>query len=251
LRYAEAVKRLVVLALLLAASESRGASFDCAKAKSKVEKLVCADAALSKLDEKLAVAFRNAASDWDSAYNSQREWLRETRDRCDDVACLAKVYPARIEELEHWTDPQPWSDAMEGMYLEPRRVLFVGEQEWEQDSATDCLSITRQEDGSARLKIESLQINGHMCNVDQAVRREGDGMRAIPHGESTCTLMVRAERGVLVVDDPEHTCRAECGARATLDGLTFRRSQRKPGACDLWNAEEGDPPATESPGAEK
>lgn len=80
----------------------QAASFDCAKAATAVEKTICGDAELSKLDEDLAGAYTDAldrAAEPDAVKTVQRTWLRNTRDACADAACLKAAYQARIEEL--------------------------------------------------------------------------------------------------------------------------------------------------------
>lgn len=46
---------LCLLGLLVLALPAQAASFDCAKAGTKVEKLICGDVELSKLDEELRI----------------------------------------------------------------------------------------------------------------------------------------------------------------------------------------------------
>lgn len=53
------VLMLAVLPLCLAAKTQR-AGFDCSKATTKIEKMICADAGLSKLDEQLDTAYKTA-----------------------------------------------------------------------------------------------------------------------------------------------------------------------------------------------
>ena len=94
----------IVLTLLLAlvSTVSQSASFDCTKAALPVEKLICADAELSRLDDELAVAYRTAlaqASNADAFKNAQRKWLAATRGQCDDVTCIKHAYRARLGEL--------------------------------------------------------------------------------------------------------------------------------------------------------
>jgi uncharacterized protein len=45
-----------------AAPENRGASFDCAKASTRIEKMICSDGEASDLDGQLARAYRDALS---------------------------------------------------------------------------------------------------------------------------------------------------------------------------------------------
>jgi uncharacterized protein len=71
---------LVGLLLIAAATPVAAASFDCAKARAKVEKLICKDPQLSRQDEDLAKAYGEALKLWDgqiAAYvkMNQRGWL--------------------------------------------------------------------------------------------------------------------------------------------------------------------------------
>ena len=74
---------IALAALLLAALApplAAAASFDCAKARTKVENLICKDPQLSRQDEDLAKAYGEALKAWDgriAAYvkMSQRGWM--------------------------------------------------------------------------------------------------------------------------------------------------------------------------------
>ena len=52
---------LLPLLLLFSATNAEAASFDCAKARTAVEKMICADAELSKLDDEMAAVHRQAS----------------------------------------------------------------------------------------------------------------------------------------------------------------------------------------------
>jgi uncharacterized protein len=97
-------------ALLLAATlPASAASFDCSKAKTEVEKAVCADPQLSELDVQLANAWRgtlNAAKDPGLMRVRQREWAA-SRDTCGEgemKTCLADSYRDRISLLQKLTE---------------------------------------------------------------------------------------------------------------------------------------------------
>lgn len=107
--------RLVQLAgaTLLAvglATDAVGASFDCTRAGTRVEKMICADAELSRLDSELGALYgdlrRNAGSNEAALKRDQRTWLKE-RNACTDSACLAQAYRERIGQLGG--DPAPGS----------------------------------------------------------------------------------------------------------------------------------------------
>ena len=74
-------------------------SFDCARAGSAAEKLVCGDAELAALDRQLAARYAQA-TDADPAV--QRGWVKE-RDACwkaDDLRlCVLEAYRTRLVEL--------------------------------------------------------------------------------------------------------------------------------------------------------
>ncbi len=79
------------------------ASFDCQKASSTIEKLICTDEDLAELDTWLAEAYSNARSETSKAakiQNEQRVWLREVRNKCADTVCLQAAYAKRLDELE-------------------------------------------------------------------------------------------------------------------------------------------------------
>jgi uncharacterized protein YecT (DUF1311 family) len=74
------VAALAALLLLAVAAPATAASFDCAKARTKVEKLICKDPQLSRQDEDLAKAYGEALKLWDgqiAAYvkMNQRGWV--------------------------------------------------------------------------------------------------------------------------------------------------------------------------------
>ena len=50
----------IILGLMFLLTTSRAASFDCGKALTKVEKLICGDTELSKLDESLNKAYQQS-----------------------------------------------------------------------------------------------------------------------------------------------------------------------------------------------
>lgn len=88
--------------LLATALSAYAASFDCAGAGTKVEKLICGDAGLSKLDKELSATYKAALKDGkqaDSIKQAQKQWLKETRNTCQDVECLRAAYRNRIGEL--------------------------------------------------------------------------------------------------------------------------------------------------------
>lgn len=92
---------LIMFAGLVLATTAQAASFDCAKAGTKVEKLICADAGLSKLDEELNAAYKTALQDEkqaDSIKQMQKQWMKE-RNGCADAVCVKRAYETRLLSL--------------------------------------------------------------------------------------------------------------------------------------------------------
>ena len=107
-----------IFLLALAWSTAAGAaSFDCAKAQSRIEKAICADAEVSDLDEYLGRYYSAARSALgrgaDCLRADQTQWLR-TRNACADAACLKKVYLERLAELHPL---QPGASALRNVEL--------------------------------------------------------------------------------------------------------------------------------------
>lgn len=78
-------------------------SFDCAKAASRVEKMICADDELAVLDRELARSFRElrsvAGEDRAEFEADQRNWRVAERDACASVDCIASVTRERVALL--------------------------------------------------------------------------------------------------------------------------------------------------------
>ena len=95
-------KRLLALVVFAVPLTANAASFDCAKAAREIEKAICASTQVSKLDSDLDAAYRAALVrnlNPEAVKSAQRTWVKVTRDRCQDAACLIKVYQERIIAL--------------------------------------------------------------------------------------------------------------------------------------------------------
>lgn len=108
----------------LLAQGAAAPSFDCARAASRTEKSICADRALSSLDDRLARAYASARAVLKEGASclqaDQREWLAK-RDRCPDRGCLQARYLDRLAELD---GVQPGATAIRDLAL-PRRPALV------------------------------------------------------------------------------------------------------------------------------
>lgn len=78
------------------------ASFDCKKASTKTEIMICSDPELAQKDIEMSVAFKQAiAASGDGGAGikkGQKAWMKE-RNKCGDTQCLIKSYQEQIDEL--------------------------------------------------------------------------------------------------------------------------------------------------------
>ncbi|HEX7952645.1 MAG TPA: lysozyme inhibitor LprI family protein [Burkholderiales bacterium] len=99
------MKRIVLLvaAIAIALPATAPAALDCSRAKSNAEKLLCSNPRLAQADERLAFAFRAAVrrgADPEQLMESQRAWVRDARDVCNDAECMLRAYEERISDLD-------------------------------------------------------------------------------------------------------------------------------------------------------
>lgn len=100
------VKACIAFLVLIAAgiSASAAPSFDCAKASTRVEEMICDAPALANLDSELSSAYKTALRDapWASANKrirrEQETWITK-RNKCKTKRCLRHIYHRRISVL--------------------------------------------------------------------------------------------------------------------------------------------------------
>ncbi len=128
------------MALLISAGSgvrpSRAASFDCKKAKTKTEKLICETPELSKADDELGAIFKQAVKavgkvSSKSLREAQSLWMSRFRNECPDAACVLAAYRKRILELRATAKPSGRSgnythggDTLDVLELEPGKLRF-------------------------------------------------------------------------------------------------------------------------------
>jgi uncharacterized protein len=117
----------------LGPTAARAAGFDCKKATTHVERLICADPALSDLDSELKRVFdliegetfgHNAEPPYqtiDPVGREETRWLRTVRNKCVDQRCLKQAYVNRIANLRaRWAEALPdseWTASLAGIYV--------------------------------------------------------------------------------------------------------------------------------------
>ncbi|HEX8986807.1 MAG TPA: hypothetical protein VF816_02515 [Rhodocyclaceae bacterium] len=108
-----AMSRALAAACLLFSAVAQAASFDCGRASHPLEKAVCADGGLSRLDDELAAAWRSTqaacADPTQFRLHAQQDWMADVRreaayynaDKTLSRAEVDKAYAGRIREEYH------------------------------------------------------------------------------------------------------------------------------------------------------
>lgn len=81
------------------------AALDCSRARSNVDKLICASTELTVAQEVMAYSYRMAMRrgvDLDMLRRTQQEWFDTVRNACNDVPCLKKAFDERGAELDNY-----------------------------------------------------------------------------------------------------------------------------------------------------
>lgn len=94
---------LVIVGWFVLGVAAQAASFDCVKASTRVEHIICDTPDISKLDDELAKAHKAQLQDQTKAeavIRAQKEWLKE-RNGCTDADCVKQAYETRLLSLTH------------------------------------------------------------------------------------------------------------------------------------------------------
>lgn len=106
------VSKFAVLSLALAAPLASAASFDCAKAASAVEKMVCANPELSRQDDYLNGSYQRAlqrVGNQPALRAWQRTWLKsDALNDCKTAECVKLAYGTRVKLLDDAVR-SPWN----------------------------------------------------------------------------------------------------------------------------------------------
>lgn len=107
------MKTAALMILLAAVTQSaQAASFDCGKARTPLERRICADPALAKADEDLAKAYAETLRTFvipDFVKDSQRAWLFEAPQCLENNSCVA-LFQERAETLRLYRTAKVYTD---------------------------------------------------------------------------------------------------------------------------------------------
>ena len=101
-----------MLMCLILTPWARAATFDCDKASTSVEKVICSDTRLTNLDDQLGRQYKDvlaASSNGGALKAEQKAWL-SSRNQCKDSDCIMKAYDDRIRVLNAMSAPAKSGD---------------------------------------------------------------------------------------------------------------------------------------------
>ena len=156
-------------------ASATAASFDCRKAQTTVEKMICASNVLQILDLKLYEAYSRAlrlSAKTNNVRADQLAWLRESRNECKTKECVENAYKARIATLESGINykecEETASTVMQG-YCEKRQTSEA------ENSIRDLTRILTAQYDSQRVakfnRIQSEWRKNLVCNCGRQVGR--------------------------------------------------------------------------------
>ena len=230
------------LGMLFLLTTAQAASFDCGKAASEVEKMICNDDELSKLDESLSKAYLRALTRTHrkrDMVGSQRQWLKNERNTCQDAACVKRAYQTRIKELGlssydiairrlpgrgSWPSGKPIS----GTYS---RTDFI--RDWSVPKETyrraeSKMILVKKDKNTFQFDVSIVGDNLHTCTLSgKAVRRgpyfEYKGAEPMFTDPEECVLKFWFQEDFVRLEHASGKCRSSCGQRAMLSGAILYR----------------------------
>lgn len=134
----------LTLALLLIASTTHAASFDCTKARSNAEKLICTTPALSQADDRLYEDYLQAKKATGNSpefkHLTKQNWT--LREQCTTTSCLAEWYTNSAYQYHQLTlaDHNQCRDAGDQLHLSGMliRMTYPGAPNYESIAEGDA-----------------------------------------------------------------------------------------------------------------
>lgn len=230
--------RSLIAASLSVASPPDRPSFDCAKAGTPVEKLICGQYAeyLRSLDRDLAAVWGEVRAAGKGDLAAQRRWLA-ARGQCKDETCLVDRYEARLAQLRgllgpgitlkpgetvsYHTDLLPLPEAARHGALYARIIPVLI------DGSYQRVTLTGGKDGTIDAVGDAIGGNAHMCDLNALGLRfdPASGWWSLRGAEGAMLPLLRLDGRRIhfrysgnLGDTPEEVGDViSCGARAAFD----------------------------------
>lgn len=172
----------ILVSSLLLHTNANSASFNCAKAKSKVEKAICGDNDLSKLDEQLSTAYKASLRLHplpDYVKSRQRDWvsLNQYCDSSNLIVCLKKNYQERIAHLTGINNLTVYSNTKKFSYSNGDIVVeyWLADKQWKFSVWGGFVIHQQASEDNGKPTYVGCEFDGKMSNPNsrQAISSEG------------------------------------------------------------------------------
>lgn len=233
------MKRITPFILLWLAvlPTAQAASFNCVKAVSTIEKSICSDEELSKLDETLNKSYQHAIDqnvDKQKVIKEQRQWLKDVRNACHEIDCLRIAYKTRINDLSQYINE-----------ASPIAGLFVTKADL--GGARKFLCIASMPDGRHDITVDTAYCPSEECmnaRLDGAwsqQRIDGNLIHIVVHEGCELTITFKKE-GAYIKEGESGTChQTSIHPYLYAEGYyKFIRSKLKDGDCSPSGGDFGD-----------
>ena len=225
------VRKLVFALCLFAApasaQEGHKASFDCAKARTPVEKAICGSYYAAELDRAMDELYRaaiaRAPGQRAASEAAQRQWLAARDARCGrakpDTECLTRFYKDRIVALVR-------------IARDAKDAPIAGRYVYGEKGEAGELFLAEMPDGTTFVLIDTINVahvSPHSCSFLQRLKdRRGDVLRFNdPQVSKTCALEIAVTGNRAVVREAPKDCYELasyfCGAHGFMLGNYVRR----------------------------
>lgn len=104
------------------------ASFNCDRASIDIERSICNDPDLSKLDSELSISYtlsKRILINTEALMTSQVEWLAK-RNSCKEILCISKEYKLRIKAIENMLGTDKVDILKAGNIMLEQRGIHLG-----------------------------------------------------------------------------------------------------------------------------
>ena len=143
--------------------------------------------------------------------------------------------PAAVEEEPAAEEKAEEDGSFQGRYIEVVEVGAFGggsdSEDMEMEEYTNCLTLKEVPGYSVEYSARMFYANGHSCELSGTAKLMDDHhyFDQVEEHPGGCAVEIFIEEEVIRIGDESGACQANfCGARAHLDGTTFRRESRDP-----------------------
>ena len=167
------MRKLLFITLITLSSAGYGASFDCAKASTKQEKLICSTPELNDADSKMGEIYSSTSKAFPILgfiQSTQRDWLASYRS-CSDAATCLRYVKERISELSTLKDASVYADYVGNKFEADSGTVIIYEK-----SGTKFAKFfgNWMPDGNLDPdKMKGYPKDGYICNEDIPLVKKG------------------------------------------------------------------------------